>query len=943
MKPNFELNILKSSDLPEDHQANEVYIKTPDGEMRLNGNDAFICETFKDLVNAKGYFNNELQKNLAGMLPSDFETMINNEYKRIGLPQSFTLPEPLPSGEKEDQSVFQMEFLNNNFTDKIILCLSFDPAFNTQRKNLYLVALRNWKTEFVHTCEITVQENLSNSINLNNFLSDIAEQIKTGKVQGNEVWSDPNCFGIADILAEKFNVSTVTMNQDAPLYQLMTNAIIETVKPKLDVPNINEDIFQINVDAAKAENRNTIFNAARRHGKSTAHKELLEQFINDFPSFNEDQKGHFDSQVEELQKIMYKNDSLILEQLESITAFMIEHFSDIAESVKKNEPIKSAAEYIIPLLQELKDRRDGAFFPAGIPYFEKVKLSDLNTGNVFCYALASGEQQNGDNAYFYAHQILPNSAGASNIILSRDLINRDRAPQTENHLSKTVYKLTFVDFSQFAPPKDLFRKLNLRFSKFEDESAAYEKDQLFDYFKQFLNGTTGLANADVLADICLLIQEETEARIMRRENKRFERFEILERRINIATEKIDFVKNIPVIEPISQELKDKTELTRDCWTVIDALSEGGKDRNELIALVQKLDNISEDQIFQAVAFLIENKIGSWKIFYNISEQKYYLIEDSENAEPVKKQISMIESGIQDEIDQLDKMIVDGYKWLLLEMPPSFSGPITTAKEILELILIKYNTALNLLDRAMQEDFKAPDPNWFNDYCNLKQQYAVLTEEGWCFGEVAKTVPAEEILQKFEPKNSIPIQTEIAENPPVVSPFKSEINTPFSENSPFAEAVVKAFENKAECKYCGSSIVFSTNTETNQTICGLCWHNEEYRTEFDRLRSTKRFEKFGKVPLFWDNCLMILELLRLGDPNIAGMDFDAIYKATNIPKEHLQLSLDFMLNEPILHKSAKPNVFDPRKLLFVCEENGKYVKESAQTRINRISSEIGNED
>jgi len=39
-------------------------------------------------------------------------------------------------------------------------------------------------------------------------------------------------------------------------------------------------------------------------------------------------------------------------------------------------------------------------------------------------------------------------------------------------------------------------------------------------------------------------------------------------------------------------------------------------------------------------------------------------------------------------------------------------------------------ALDLLERAVADEIRAPDPQWFRDYFLLTGQHMILTDEGW---------------------------------------------------------------------------------------------------------------------------------------------------------------------------------------------------------------------
>jgi hypothetical protein len=59
---------------------------------------------------------------------------------------------------------------------------------------------------------------------------------------------------------------------------------------------------------------------------------------------------------------------------------------------------------------------------------------------------------------------------------------------------------------------------------------------------------------------------------------------------------------------------------------------------------------------------------------------------------------------------------------------------------------KLKKALDLLERAVADEIRAPDPQWFRDYFLLTGQHMILTDEGWEDGSskpayTVKTLPA----------------------------------------------------------------------------------------------------------------------------------------------------------------------------------------------------------
>lgn len=176
MNNHFSFEIFKREGNPT--EPNRLFVKTAEGSIQLTGNDQFICEAVKDLINAKGYFFNILQKQLEGILPVEFEAEINKQYEKIGLPPTFKIPSYVENINPNNPTLTaaEKEKFPHIFGKEPNWNLGIDPAaneppvlFNIEEK---LRKIRTREFEEMEKLAVFLKEN---------FRQDISENIKGAK------------------------------------------------------------------------------------------------------------------------------------------------------------------------------------------------------------------------------------------------------------------------------------------------------------------------------------------------------------------------------------------------------------------------------------------------------------------------------------------------------------------------------------------------------------------------------------------------------------------------------------------------------------------------------------------------------------------------------------------------------------------------------------------
>lgn len=435
---NFSFQIMKSADLPPNHKANRLFIKTPEGALHLTGNDNFVVETVKDLINANGFFAGELRKNLAGVLPAEFENAINAEYERIGLPAKFKLtpPEDMLSGEETEQLWNEARAV---------------PA--AEFNEVIVRAVRN-----LARCEKQV-EVLIEEVK-GEFSEAEKKKFRKGKVKA-EFW-------LIALKAEISRRAEETLGENVADYKIF------------------------GVDKAREGSEQTAFGFS-------------------IPKFGTGGGGYVGAMFEtnrniknalsDIEEKVFAQRSAELRELENIAEVLVKDFNaDVVEGINNGKFLKPVSAYVKDLLAELAERRRSRFLPTGIPFAEEVKLGDLCRGNVFAFAAIYVPNK----PTLQILQVLETGGG---VVQTRDLIKRDRPAEHWNNLEMKVFRFLFLDFNDFEPAREKFRKLPLRAGTY---GKVFEEENVRQYFVQLLNGETGLASAKVLTDIALLIQTESE-------------------------------------------------------------------------------------------------------------------------------------------------------------------------------------------------------------------------------------------------------------------------------------------------------------------------------------------------------------------------------------------------------------------------------------------------
>lgn len=456
---NFSIEVIKSGDLPPNHKANRLIMETPEGVLELNGNDKFVVETMKDLINANGFFAGELRKNLSHILPAEFETMINNEYRRVGLPPNFKISPPEEMLSYEEAEAMRAEIAGISETG---INFEIAAAFRNRARCKYQAEemVEEYAGEFSEAEKKKYRKGLAKAeLKLLLLESELAERARANRAAGENY-----VFGV-DKAAE--GTERTAFGFSIPKFGTGGGGFVGNV-------------FETN--------------------------------------------RNIQSALSEVEEKVFNQRSAEFREIEAIAEILVSDFNaDVVEGIKAGAKLKTVSGYVKKLLSELSERRNSRFLPIGIPFAEEVKLGDLCRGNVFAFAA----QYRSNEPTLQILQVLDSAGG---IVETRDLIKRDRPAEHCNDLEMKVFRFLFLDFDQFEPAREKFRELPVgETGTGEFKLEHYTKEGLHSYFVQFLNGERGLASAEVLADIVLLAEAETEARVMKREKKRYERFEKLEK------------------------------------------------------------------------------------------------------------------------------------------------------------------------------------------------------------------------------------------------------------------------------------------------------------------------------------------------------------------------------------------------------------------------------